>query len=607
MSIRLRARAQTVCKLGLGAVVVLVACLAEDEPTGVSGPPSNVVRGAGCTPEVIQTSSGSSDTLLITFENPSNPLQLCINLAPYGIDMVDPMPVDTPQGDGLFMPRTDHAANLPSGIVYALGAQYTPPQVMIEFDPPISSAEFYYSRRLNSEAIWNGVMAPYDSMPVWAVSRTPGTLSYQFWASKTLYGNVPANTPDVVTNLDVWTPVKLQSNFGDKIQWLWFNGTIAIDNLKVVRTPLSCTSTVVRGQQQRCVFSSNAWTVTRWEFTPDGDGGMTALRREPGSEGLSLASVSSPPMPVVVENTSNKEWTGGVAVGGSVKVYVTNGTTSRTYETHFAVTDRPYNWRATWDYRQGPDSTVADLDLDPADTVYGRNCPQQFPKESTCIAQTRLRIQPDPWVQPGAGYSMNSFPTGPNTGYWYVASISYDMKRVGNVHQGMLFTSTRKHTVPTELFSKNCKKGLGLSPNASTGQANHYQINKFCTVATTPPIPIDNLISGLYGHEGFGYNGGVGHETLGQQAAGEPQNDPYKAIEKLTATDSVTLAGLIDPEVLIIGQEISLKAADKNSINGGPHGNFDPAQYPNTKIYFWNFNPTTQVWFISTNALLTKF
>jgi hypothetical protein len=59
--------------------------------------------------------------------------------------------------------------------------------------------------------------------------------------------------------------------------------------------------------------------------------------------------------------------------------------------------------------------------------------------------------------------------------------------------------------------------------------------------------------------------------------------------------------------VLIIGQEISLKAADKNSINGGPHGNFDPAQYPNTKIYFWNFNPTTQVWFISTNALLTKF
>jgi len=38
-----------------------------------------------------------------------------------------------------------------------------------------------------------------------------------------------------------------------------------------------------------------------------------------------------------------------------------------------------------------------------------------------------------------------------------------------------------------------------------------------------------------------------------------------------------------------------------------PHGNFNPAPYPNTKIYLWNFNPTTQVWFISTNALLTKF
>jgi len=98
MSIRLPAGAQTVCALGLSALVLLVACSAEDEPTGVSGPGSNVVRGAGCTPEVIQTSSRSSDTLLITFENPSNPLQLCNNLAPYGIDMVDPMPVDTPTG-----------------------------------------------------------------------------------------------------------------------------------------------------------------------------------------------------------------------------------------------------------------------------------------------------------------------------------------------------------------------------------------------------------------------------------------------------------------------------------------------------------------------------
>jgi len=133
-----------------------------------------------------------------------------------------------------------------------------------------------------------------------------------------------------------------------------------------------------------------------------------------------------------------------------------------------------------------------------------------------------------------------------------------------------------------------------------------YQINKYCTVTNIPPIPIDNFISALYGHEGFGYNGGVGHETLGQQAAGEPQNDSYTAIEKLTATDAVTLAGLIDPEVLIIGQEITLKARDKNAINGGPHGNFDPAQFPNTKMYFWNLNPTRQAWFVTTNAILNK-
>ena len=176
------------------------------------------------------------------------------------------------------------------------------------------------------------------------------------------------------------------------------------------------------------------------------------------------------------------------------------------------------------------------------------------------------------------------FIDGPEKGYWYVSSIRYNMKRVGNVHPGMLVTSPRKHPVPTAALTKDCKRSLGLSPKATSGDANMNQFNQFCG-----PLGIDMtvFVPAIWGHEGFGYNGGVGHETLGQQAAGEPQNDPYKAIQRLTAPDSQSLANAVREKIIPIGRDITIKAADSNAVNQGPQGNYVRSQHPGREMWFW--------------------
>jgi hypothetical protein len=81
------------------------------------------------------------------------------------------------------------------------------------------------------------------------------------------------------------------------------------------------------------------------------------------------------------------------------------------------------------------------------------------------------------------------------------------------------------------------------------------------------------FVPALWGHEGFGYNGGVGHETP-RAAASEPQNDPYAAIERLVYTDSVEMANRVLQLIVPINNDITVRSDDSNAVNGGPHGNY---------------------------------
>jgi hypothetical protein len=214
---------------------------------------------------------------------------------------------------------------------------------------------------------------------------------------------------------------------------------------------------------------------------------------------------------------------------------------------------------------------------------YGRNCPQQFPTEEQCLANGGSRLQPDPEKEPG--YTATEITAGPNQRYWMVTNMQYNMRRVANVHPGMLITSPRIHPVPKELLTKECKLGLGVN-NAKMAIANMNQVNQHCGLSGFRGTDMATFVPAIWGHEGFGYAGGVGHETLGQAAAGEPQNDPYSAIENFVFASPVTLANAVKAKLVPIRDDIRLKAADNNPVNGGPKGNYSPPP-DRISIYFW--------------------
>jgi hypothetical protein len=106
---------------------------------------------------------------------------------------------------------------------------------------------------------------------------------------------------------------------------------------------LTCTpASVVRGQRVSCLMRSACWNVTNWEFTPD------------------ASSEAGASLPIVRERSTSREWAGVAAIGGVVRVYVTNGVEQRTFQARITVTDRPSPWRSKWSYERDAISSESD-------------------------------------------------------------------------------------------------------------------------------------------------------------------------------------------------------------------------------------------------------
>lgn len=522
---------ERLCILGVSALILFVACETED-PTGVSSRPAHVIRGAGCSPRVIVTSSETTDTTLVTFDDPNDAGALCGNLVPWGIDMADPLGVDTPQGDGNFTPRIEIGSNPPSPPTYALGANYTPPQVMIEFDPPISSAEFYYSRLLGGRAYWNGQLVYADSMRIFALSRRPGTLSYTQYDSKVLYANVPSTTPP----WSVWTKVKLRTLSGtDQIQWLWFDGgPIAIDNLKITRTKpdtafhvfLSCTPLpVVRVSNINCAATWTPATIPvgeinfAWRFKPD------SVLVFPSS----TAQAYDPPAAIDSSGGGMATWQGKAVLDGVSRVIGTWQGQTDTAETQVVVSPR----------------TVA---------PFG-DLPVTFAKDTVDIATDLTHIltdQPDPDGGPTLGVAGQNYdtatnsgglstvihgqpwvarvPSGPNSGLYYVTAPGVNSTRGAKVRTWL--------TGRTPLLFR-----YSLSTPLLTNRGLLAARRK--TLKSKQPMHPDSLLflTGVWSHETYGRLGAKGHQGQIELAAKSlPTCGRVPAIlERVVAADSGTV------------------------------------------------------------------
>lgn len=475
-------------------------------------------------------------------------------LAQYGIDMADPVGVDTPQGDSRWQMFNSNAANAPT--MPGIARHPTSTQVVIELSPGADEVLFHYSRLQGERAKWNGQTVQVDSMMVYALyqptSGSIGTVEDQ----RKLYSNVPSTTPP----WSVWDSVVLR-RYTKQIDLVFFDGDLAIDNVSITRKPLKCLS-ALRGREGRCYVSPGpTWTVAEWKFEP--------------TDSL---------LPEVVEVASDTMWKGIAATPGVVTVKLLSATGVIEFRADWHVTARSSRWQQNWSYTQSVHETV-----DPTEYLYessaaviGRNCPEEYPTYAVCAGQGWGRVMPSLRVSTDSGFRVKKVADGPNEGYWFVDTTLYRMRRTGNAQATFRRNFAGTHPVPPANITSKCKKALGLKGNVQVAFANVHIFNTDCS----PNGPdMGAMVAGILGHEGFGANGGDGHEGLARIEGGYPHNDPHAAIEAIVSADSAALRQQALNLVLDIDDRITSFSAD-NSPSGGPQGNY---QYSGP-VYYWSVN-----------------
>jgi hypothetical protein len=91
-------------------------------------------------------------------------------------------------------------------------------------------------------------------------------------------------------------------------------------------------------------------------------------------------------------------------------------------------------------------------------------------------------------------------------------------------------------------------------------------------------VDVAGFVNAVWCHEERGCNGGTGHQGLMELAAGEPQNDPYNAIEAFVQTDQAELRRLADDRLAVIAKDIIIRAGEPYIVRNWA-GNI---------LWFWN-------------------
>lgn len=523
----------------------LTAACADRHPTEPqeSDQVRNVVRSypGGCVPEATVTYEGSLEKTLITF----TPVDTAcssnyFDVSSFGMDMADPVATDSPQGNM----RWDRASganlqNLPSP-GYAAGGLNSVYQAFVEFDPPVRSVSFHFSSPVEN-AHWGGMGGPLqigvDSMPVYAVSRTPGTIQYTIWDWEKLHANVAS-----WEQLDVWDSVTLNAPW-NAIQWLWFDGPVYIDNLEITRAvgpAIQCTE-AIRGTHTDCTIERTVDEVLGWNFVAS---------NPPIDQGIEVSSPSS-----------LSTWSGRAVIGGTVAATVVVDGDTTLLSGSLVVQPREsqlWSWGETdWPLSEDvePLCTFTDWVI-PSTTLLGvhRRIDKCAPFGN---------VQPPLDTLPTAGFSAQSVTdSGPNSGLWYVDSATYTM------HHATELNPYIRHGHPPDTLTDNpsdtdwkkCKNSQNLQPG-DTLIINFYAYNTECR----PNENVNEMIAQALAHEGLGTNGWTsananGHEARVRFGALDPINDPRQVVESLVASGDSVLASGVRAYLLSVDNRLHVAA-----------------------------------------------
>lgn len=320
---------------------------------------------------------------------------------------------------------------------------------------------------------------------------------------------------------------------------------------------MRCSSSMVRGNEVTCNVTfgeaegdnSLTWSATGWRFE-SGDG--TA----------------------VTEPSGSTSWSGAAVVGGDVYVTLrdSNGNSTQ-LSSSYAVTSRDWRWGSVnWSYTQGAAPVCDSREPVPGTTIHlGWNT-----NRGTCLP-TEGRVLPNMIINPRAGYTLAPQVTsGPNKGYWYVASAAYYMDRVSGLNPQIAGNGT-PFQLPEGAQATACRSAMSLGVGAPVNVYN-YSFNGQCK-----GVDVNAFLTAAWGHEGFGANGGTGHESLAHSLAAQRDFDPYALVEDaFYLNDEATLRAIVEGSVWGLNQELSNRAADK------PH-TVVTGNYPGgAQIWLWD-------------------
>jgi hypothetical protein len=157
-------------------------------------------------------------------------------------------------------------------------------------------------------------------------------------------------------------------------------------------------------------------------------------------------------------------------------------------------------------------------------------------------------------VDPAAGYTLAPVvSSGPNKGFWYVASAGYYMDRVSGLNPQVAGNGTA-FQLPEGSQATECRAGMGLQP-ADPVNVYFHRFNSLCK-----GVDMSAFIVAAWGHEGFGANGGTGHESLAHSLASQRDSDPRALVEDAFAMDEATLHAIIQGAVWGLNSTLSNKS-----------------------------------------------
>jgi hypothetical protein len=160
----------------------------------------------------------------------------------------------------------------------------------------------------------------------------------------------------------------------------------------------------------------------------------------------------------------------------------------------------------------------------------------------------------EPGYKNDDGYKVTAVTSGPNTGLWYVTSVSYRMDIQSNINPTIKQGSN---------FVYNLTDAEDLSSCNSVPYVNYYDYNTKCRSYSLAPF-----YAALWNHEGRGSGTNNGHQAQLELAGTETSLDVHRYVEGVFGENANATRAQAVNVVAVLAQLLSDRWVDHRVVQG---------------------------------------